>query len=50
MLQLSGEVADGSVLSVYAGLDYVRWANVRIQEGRARGGRADAHLVALFPI
>jgi 5,10-methylenetetrahydromethanopterin reductase len=43
MLRLSGEVADGSVLSISAGLDYLRWANVRIVKGRARGGRAGAH-------
>jgi hypothetical protein len=36
MLRLSGEVADGSVLFVSAGLDYIRWASVRIEEGRAR--------------
>jgi len=43
MLRLSGEVADGSVLFVSAGLNYIRWASVRIEEGRVRGGSADAH-------
>jgi 5,10-methylenetetrahydromethanopterin reductase len=50
MLQLSGEVADGSVLSVSAGHDYVRWAKARIEEGRARGGRTDAHPITVFAI
>ena len=34
MLRLSGEIADGTVLSVAAGHDYVRWARARIDEGR----------------
>ncbi len=50
MLQLSGEVADGSVLSVSAGHDYVRWAKDRIDEGRARAGRADHHPITVFAI
>jgi alkanesulfonate monooxygenase SsuD/methylene tetrahydromethanopterin reductase-like flavin-dependent oxidoreductase (luciferase family) len=50
MLQLSGEVADGSVLSVSAGHDYVRWAKDRIDEGRARAGRTDQHPVTVFAI
>jgi alkanesulfonate monooxygenase SsuD/methylene tetrahydromethanopterin reductase-like flavin-dependent oxidoreductase (luciferase family) len=50
MLQLSGEVADGSVLSVSAGHDYVRWAKERIEEGRARGGRTEPHPVTVFAI
>ena len=50
MLQLSGEVADGSVLSVSAGHDYVRWAKARIEEGRARGGRTDPHPITVFAI
>ncbi|MDP7549467.1 MAG: LLM class flavin-dependent oxidoreductase [Alphaproteobacteria bacterium] len=50
MLQLSGEVADGSVLSVSAGQDYVRWAKQRIEEGRVRGGRTDRHPITVFAI
>ncbi len=50
MLQLSGEVADGSVLSVSASHEYVRWAKARIDEGRARGGRADRHPITVFAI
>ncbi len=50
MLQLSGEVADGSVLSVSAGHDYVRWAKARIDEGREKAGRTDAHPITVFAI
>jgi alkanesulfonate monooxygenase SsuD/methylene tetrahydromethanopterin reductase-like flavin-dependent oxidoreductase (luciferase family) len=50
MLQLSGEVADGSILSVAAGVDYIRWARERIDEGRERSGRADAHRLTVFAI
>ncbi len=50
MLQLSGEVADGSVLSVSAGHDYVRWAKARIDEGRERAGRTDDHPITVFAI
>lgn len=43
MLRLSGEVGDGTLLSVLAGPDYVRWARDRIAEGAARAGRDPAH-------
>lgn len=50
MLSLSGELADGSVLSVAAGADYVRWARQRIDEGRRRAGRDDDHHVTVFAV
>ena len=50
MLRLSGEVADGSVLSVASSHEYVRWARDRINEGRERGGRTDDHPVTVFAI
>jgi 5,10-methylenetetrahydromethanopterin reductase len=51
MLQLSGEVADGTLLSVLVGTDYVRWARERIAEGAARAGRDAAdHRVTAFAI
>jgi 5,10-methylenetetrahydromethanopterin reductase len=50
MLRLSGEVADGSILSVAAGVDYVRWARERIDEGRERAGRTDDHHLTVFTI
>ena len=50
MLRLSGEVADGTVLSVASSHEYVRWARARIDEGRAKGGRTEHHPVTLFAI
>lgn len=50
MLQLSGEVADGSILSVGASHEYVQWARNRIDEGRERGGRTDKHPITVFAI
>ena len=48
MLALSGELADGTVLSVLAGTSYVRWARERIGEGRARSARDAPHAVTTF--
>ncbi len=39
MLTLSGEIADGTVLSVLASPDYVEWAWERVREGCAISGR-----------
>ena len=50
MLRLSGEIADGTVLSVAAGHDYVRWARERIDEGRRSGGRSGPHRITVFAI
>ena len=48
-LELSGRIADGSVLSVLAGVDYVRWARERIAAGADSAGRASApHRVATY--
>ena len=50
MLRLSGDVADGSVLSVASSREYVEWATERIDEGRMRGGRDDKHPITVFAI
>lgn len=50
MLQLSGELADGTILSVAAGTDYVEWARMQIDEGRRRGGRTEDHEITVFAI
>lgn len=50
MLQLSGELADGSILSVAAGTRYVEWARTQIDEGRRRAGRTDDHDITVFAI
>lgn len=43
MLQLSGEIADGTVVSVLAAPSYVRWCRERVGEGATRSGRDDRH-------
>lgn len=48
-LQLAGEVADGTVLSVLAGVEYVRWAREQIAEGAGAAGRGGTpHHVATY--
>jgi 5,10-methylenetetrahydromethanopterin reductase len=48
-LHLSGQIADGTVLSVLAGNSYIRWACERIREGQADAGRTGAsHLVVAY--
>ncbi len=43
MLRMAGEVADGTLSSVMAGPDYVRWARERIAEGQQAAGREHEH-------
>src|SRR4051794_11324447 len=50
MLQMSGEIADGTVLSVLASPQYIRWAREHIAEGQERGGRKDHHRLATFAL
>jgi alkanesulfonate monooxygenase SsuD/methylene tetrahydromethanopterin reductase-like flavin-dependent oxidoreductase (luciferase family) len=50
MLTLSGEIADGTVLSVAASHAYVAWAKERIDEGRAKVGRTDHHRITMFAL
>ncbi|WP_232660761.1 LLM class flavin-dependent oxidoreductase [Pseudonocardia sp. TRM90224] len=50
-LRLSGEIADGTILSVLSGPRYVRWARERIAEGAARaGGDPARHRVTAFAL
>ena len=39
MLQLAGEIADGVVISVLAGVEYLRWAQEQFATGAAAAGR-----------
>ncbi len=49
MLELSGEIADATLVSVLAGDAYVRWARERIAAGARRAGRDPAaHRVVVF--
>jgi alkanesulfonate monooxygenase SsuD/methylene tetrahydromethanopterin reductase-like flavin-dependent oxidoreductase (luciferase family) len=50
MLALSGEIADGTIMSVAASDAYVRFARERIEEGRRAGGRTDAHRITVFAL
>lgn len=44
MVRLAGEVADGIVVSVMAGVAYVRWARERLAEGADRTSRDPAEI------
>lgn len=48
MLELSGEVADGTIGSVLASPQYVTWARERIAAGQAKAGRSGRHPFAAF--
>ncbi len=48
MLEMSGEVADGTLLSVCAGVDYLREAAAHIDSGRRAAGRE--HRITQFAI
>jgi alkanesulfonate monooxygenase SsuD/methylene tetrahydromethanopterin reductase-like flavin-dependent oxidoreductase (luciferase family) len=51
MLSLSGEVADGTIVSVLAGTQYVSWLRERVAEGQAKAGReGDTHKVTTFAL
>lgn len=51
MLELSGEIAGGTLLSVLASVHYVRWAREQVNKGRARAGANDsAHRFTTFAL
>jgi alkanesulfonate monooxygenase SsuD/methylene tetrahydromethanopterin reductase-like flavin-dependent oxidoreductase (luciferase family) len=51
MLQLSGSIADGTVLSVLAGTGYVGWARAQIGKGLATSGRGPQdHRITTFAL
>lgn len=52
MLRLAGEVADGTLASALASVEYVRWTRERLAEGQAVSGRTDHRLVtfALYSV
>ena len=51
MLQLSGAIADGTLLSVLAGTGYVGWAREQIGKGLASSGRStQEHRVTTFAL
>ena len=50
MLRLSGEIADGTVIGVTAGPEYVRWARGEITTGAKRAGNTSDHRVVCYSI
>ncbi len=48
MLELSGEIAEGTLTSVFANVPYVKWARERIAAGQAAAGRTDDHRLTVF--
>jgi alkanesulfonate monooxygenase SsuD/methylene tetrahydromethanopterin reductase-like flavin-dependent oxidoreductase (luciferase family) len=50
MMELSGSIADGTIGSIFASVEYVRWARQLIAAGRAAAGRAGHHQFACFAV
>jgi alkanesulfonate monooxygenase SsuD/methylene tetrahydromethanopterin reductase-like flavin-dependent oxidoreductase (luciferase family) len=50
MLTLSGEIADGTVTSIFSNVPYLRWLRERIAQGQAAAGRTNHHRVAAFAL
>lgn len=50
MLQLSGDIAGGTLLSVLASTEYVRWAREQIAKGKERSGSDAGHRVTTFAL
>ncbi len=51
MLQLSGELAHGTLLSVLTGTDYLAWAREQIDKGRARSAEPERpHRITTFAL
>ena len=50
MMELSGSIADGTVGSIFASVEYVRWARELIAAGRAAARRSGHHPFACFAI
>jgi alkanesulfonate monooxygenase SsuD/methylene tetrahydromethanopterin reductase-like flavin-dependent oxidoreductase (luciferase family) len=49
-LELSGRVADGTVVAELSSPGYVRWARERIDAGRALAGRTDPHRLTVYAL
>lgn len=50
MLQLSGEVADGTVVSVLASPAYISWLREQVELGARKAGRTERQRVATFAL
>lgn len=49
-LRLSGEIADGTVLSTLSSTDYVRWARVHVDEGAKKADRTAPHRLVTYAL
>jgi len=47
-LLLSGEIADGTVLSVLSGTEYIRWAREKVRAGAEAAGRTGNHRLVTY--
>jgi 5,10-methylenetetrahydromethanopterin reductase len=47
-LYLSGEIADGTVLSVLAGTEYIRWARRAVTQAASSVGRTEPHRLVTY--
>lgn len=50
MLQLGGEIADGTVTSLVSSVEYVRWAKEHIAHGQRKAGRSDRHRLVVYAL
>jgi alkanesulfonate monooxygenase SsuD/methylene tetrahydromethanopterin reductase-like flavin-dependent oxidoreductase (luciferase family) len=50
MMELSGSIADGTIGSIFASVEYVRWSRELIAAGRAAAGRTGPHPFACLAI
>ncbi len=48
MLEMSGEIADGTITSVFANVEYLRWLRERVAAGQAKAGRTGHHDVVAY--
>jgi len=49
-LALSGEIADGTVISIFAGPKYLSFAREHIQKGVCKSGRSDGHPLPTYAL
>lgn len=49
-LWLSGEIADGTVLSTLSSAQYVRWARTHVQAGAKKAARSDPHRLVTYAL
>lgn len=48
LLELAGEIGDGTILGLNSPIEYIRWARQCVAEGAKRAGRSSPHRVTCF--